>query len=110
MLIEDLKQNILNLFPSIADYVQIYQNCNYNIEKYVAEIKKVIDDLYLKVFNHLFNFYNVFFDIINKDTNLMFCKIFRYAVTILMQNQYKVNMELIAVMYHQKIEIFDRLN
>jgi hypothetical protein len=44
MLIEDLQQNNLNHFPNMSDHLQKHQNCNYNMEKYVAEIKKVIED------------------------------------------------------------------
>lgn len=48
ILIKDLKQNNLNIFPRIADYVQEHQNYNYNIEKHVAEIKKVIQDIEIR--------------------------------------------------------------
>jgi len=48
MLIEDLQQSNLNNFPNMSDHLQKHQNCNYNIEKYVAEIKKVIDDFEIR--------------------------------------------------------------
>ena len=48
MLIEDLQQSNLNNFPNMSDHLQKHQNCNYNIEKYIAEIKKVIDNFEIR--------------------------------------------------------------
>ena len=44
LLMEDLQQNNLNRFSNMADNLHKHKNINYNIDKYVAEIQKVVED------------------------------------------------------------------
>ena len=48
LLIQDLKKNNLDHFPNMADNLQKNTNSNYNMDKYIKEIQKVIEDFEIR--------------------------------------------------------------
>ncbi|KAG8224086.1 hypothetical protein J437_LFUL001780 [Ladona fulva] len=68
LLKEDLQQNNLNHFPNMADNLQKHKNIKYKIDKYVAEIQKVIEDFEVRFqdFEKIKKWWNLYLFLLKK--------------------------------------------